>query len=226
MKRKRRANGRFAGRQFGRARAPRQRRRRGRFVTANGQELKFHDLDLDDAGIASAGTVTDSINLIAQGVDESERVGRKCTIRSIGWKFEIIKLTTTGLTSTSDVVRVIMFHDKQCNGATATVTGILESADYQAFNNLSNKSRFVTLMDRTYSISLDTLTALAGPVYAGGQKSVTDSFYKKCNIPVEFDADLGAITEIRSNNIGVLLISRGGNLSSFASKLRVRFSDN
>ncbi len=187
-------------------------------------ELKFFDLDLDDATIATGGTVTDSINKIAQGITEVTRIGRKCTIRQINWRYVITLAAQTASGDTSDVVRVIMFLDKQCNGATATVANILESADFQSFNNLGNKNRFRTLSDKTYD-----LVARAGggdgTTEDYGEDIVTDSFYKKCNIPIEYNAAAGAITEIQSNNIGVLLISQTGK-TGFGSKIRLRFSDN
>ncbi len=198
---------------------------RGRRATAEG-ELKFHDVDLDDAVVSSNGAITDSIILIAQGVTESTRVGRKCTIKRIGWKFRMLEPETNGGTSAppSDTMRVILYQDKQANGAAATVTGILESADFQSFNNLSNTSRFKTLMDRTY-----TMNHKGGIGTAADQDwsevAIDDQFYKECNIPIEYDSTAGAITEIRSNNIGVLLITEGGT-SGFASKFRIRFSDN
>ncbi len=197
---------------------------RGRRSTyTNGGELKFFDLDLDDATVANGGTITDSINKIAQGTTESTRIGRKCTIRSIGWRFEVTLPidTTVGL---ADVVRVIMYLDKQCNGATATVTDILESANFQSFNNLANKSRFRTLMDRTYAINVSA-AAGNGTSNDAADSVIEDSFFKKCNLALEFDATAGAITEIRSNNIGVLLIARTG-AAGFSSKIRLRFSDN
>ncbi len=193
----------------------------GRYTS--GGELKFFDLDLDDAVIAATGTVTDSINKIAQGTTEVTRIGRKCTIKAINWRFNIDLPQSTASASTGDVVRVIMFIDRQCNGATATVTDILESANYQSFNNLANKSRFSKLMDKTYS-----LTAKAGggdgTTEDYGRVFIADTFYKKCNLPIEFDSTAGAITEIRSNNIGVLMISLSG-LAGFESKIRLRFSD-
>ncbi len=197
----------------------------GRY-TGPSQELKFHDLDIDDAAVAAGATVAiDSVNKIAQGTTENTRIGRKCTIKSINWRFNIIEASTATAASTSDVVRIILYLDKQCNGATAATTDILESADYQSFNNLANKSRFRTLMDRTYALncpagsgrgSTDTLSY--------GEMNVQDSFYKKCNIPIEFDSTAGAITEIRSNNIGVLTLSESG-VCGFLSKMRLRFSD-
>lgn len=201
----------------------------GRFapVVTGSPELKFHDIDIDDAAIATNGTIAeDSCNGIAQGVTESQRVGRKCVIRSINWRWTIRKPSITSVGFGSDCVRVILYLDKQCNGATASVTDILESDDYQSFNNLANKGRFKILMDRSYNVNSP---GAAGDGVANDLVSVemNDSFYKKCNIPLEFDSTTGAITEVRSNNLGVLLLSRDGTNTtvSFASKMRLRFSD-
>ncbi len=193
----------------------------GRFQPGPGQEMKFHDVDLDDATIAAGANVTASINLVAQGVTESTRVGRKFTIRSINWRFHItIPAGTTG--NTSDTVRVIMFLDKQCNGATASNTDILETADFQSFNNLANKSRFRTLMDRTYTINAPI--SGDGTTIDSGKVEIQDSFFKKVTIPIEYDAVASTITGIRSNNLGVILCSSDG-VAGFFSKIRLRFSD-
>ncbi len=199
---------------------------RGR-VAGGGQEMKFHDLDIDDAVVSATGTIAQvTCNEIVQGVTESQRVGRKCVISSINWRFTVALPTTATAANTSDVTRVILYLDKQCNGATATVTNILETADYQSFNNLANKNRFQILMDKIVETvakagsgrgSTDTLS------YADDLKEC--SFYKKCEIPIEYDATLGAITEIKSNNLGVLTISRSG-LAGMFSKMRLRFTDN
>ncbi len=198
--------------------------RRGR-MSGTPIELKFFDIDLDDVGIAQNGTIiADSINKIAQGVTESNRIGRKCTIRQINWRFRLNLAASVAANAAAETVRLIMYLDKQANGATAAVTDILESNDFQSFNNLTNKGRFRTLMDREYD-----LNAAAG----GGdgttedyaEVNLTDTFFKKVNIPIEFSAGTGAITEIRSNNIGVLILSETGAISSFASKIRLRFSD-
>lgn len=189
-------------------------------------ELKFKDQDFNSGTIAVGGTVSEqSIVDVAQGTAEDERIGRKCTIRSINWRFEIrlLNQANTGAPGV-DVIRVIMYLDKQCNGATATVTEILESNDYQSFNNLANKSRFRTLMDRTYALNLTAASGADATAEWTGT-NLQDTFFKKVNIPIEFDSTTGAITEIRSNNIGILLLSRAG-LSDLNSKIRLRFSDN
>ncbi len=191
-----------------------------------GGELKFHDLDIDDATIASGATIAqDSCNKIAQGVTEVQRIGRKCTVRSINWRFQISTNVQSNTASpATEVVRVILYLDKQANGATATTAAIVESDDFQTFNNLANKSRFRTLMDRTYPLQLMAASGADATAEWAGE-NVTDTFFKKVNIPIEFDSTTGAITEIRSNNIGVLLLGKQG-LAVFASKMRIRFSDN
>ncbi len=193
---------------------------------ARAGERKFHDLDLDDNIIASTGTVTDSLNKIAQGVTESQRIGRKCTIKSILWSYDT-KLPESDAVATfsaPDAVRMIMFLDKQCNGATAAVLDILENADFHSFRNLANSSRFVVLMDKRFVINYHNGASDGNGVVSQAQEIMYGSFHKNCDIPIEFDSTTGAITEIRSNNIGVLLISVNGT-PVFKSKLRLRFSD-
>ncbi len=192
-------------------------------VSAQPLELKFHDVDLDDATVATGGTITPTVNIIPQGVTEVQRIGRKCTIRMINWRFVLTLAASTASSDTTDVVRVIMYCDKQANGATAAVTDILETADFQSFNNLSNKSRFRTLMDRTYDMTARSGGG-DGTTEDYGEYIVSDAFYKKVNLPIEFNAATGAIGEINSNNIGVLLISQTGK-TGFGSKIRLRFSD-
>ncbi len=196
-------------------------------VAAVSEELKFHDVDVDDAAISTAGTIqnTGTINIIAQNTTESTRIGRKCTIRAINWRYSIDLPAQASMSETAEIVRVILYLDKQCNGATATTTNILETDNYQSFNQLANKSRFRILMDRTHTIT--SPSGIAGPVT--GLNQYEDSFYTKCNIPLEFDnsATTGALTTIRSNNLGVLLISKTGDATgcAFDSKFRLRFSD-
>ncbi len=195
----------------------------GRF--GPGGELKFKDQDFNSGTIAVGAQVLEaSIVDIAQGTGETERIGRKCTIRSINWRFQItMPVQSNTATPGYDTIRVIMFLDKQCNGATADDLDLLESADYQSFNNLANKSRFRTLMDRTYDLTVIAATgADATGEWAGNV--ISDTLFKKVNIPIEYDSTTGAITEIRSNNIGILLCSSGG-LSQLVSKIRLRFSD-
>ncbi len=189
-------------------------------------ELKFHDVDVDLNPMTTGEDILiDSVVKIAQGVTESARIGRKCTVKSINWRFEILLATTAVAANTSDIARIIVYLDKQANGATAAVTDILESADYQSFNNLTNKGRFFTLMDRTYALSASAGSGRGtADTLSYGEVQVQDSFFKKLTVPIEFSAGTGAIGEIRSNNIGILAIAKAG-VTVFRSKMRIRFTD-
>ncbi len=189
-------------------------------------ELKFHDVDLDDAVIVNTGAITATINIIAQGVTESERVGRKCTIRSINWRYRYtLPSQDAGATPPGgENMRTILYVDKQCNGAAAAVTDVLESADWKSFRNLSNSGRFNILFDRTDTMNYLNLASDGAGVVSSSNSFMHGSFYKKCHIPIEFSSTTGVIGEIRSNNLGVLQITQVGT-AGFFSKIRLRFSD-
>jgi len=194
----------------------------GRYAPT-GTELKFLDTSWNDTTVAATGEVIlPSVNLIPQGVTESQRIGRKCIIRSISLRYVIQIKPTTNTNNTDDGVRLILFQDKQCNGTAATVTDLLKTADYLSFNNLSNKERFKVLADKFVDVHS---TAGGGSTATFGELGVTKSLYIKCYIPIEFSSTTGAITEIRSNNIGVLLISDSAD-TACEGLVRVRFSDN
>ncbi len=211
------------GRVHGKFVAPR------RTILKSAGELKFHDLDIDDAVVAVNGTIAeDSCVTIAEGNGEQERVGRRVTITKIQWKYDLILASTAVAANTSDSVRVILYQDRQCNGATATALNILKTDDFQSFNNLSNSKRFTILYTRTHQLSCPSGSGRGSTdTLSFGENSLNVSMNKSCNIPIEYDSSVttGAIASVRSNNIGVLLMGKSG-LCNFSSKMRLRFTDN
>jgi len=203
----------------------------GRYAGAYGMgkygqrpEHKF----LDTVGISTptpAGLVNPgSLNLIPQGVTESERVGRKCTIRQVTVRACLNLQPTTDQTDTSDTSRIIVFLDKQANGAVAVPSDILEQAALASYFNLENSSRFVILVNKFFPIN----TTAAGTGVGGNSTADNTIFWqwgKRCNIPVEFSGVTGAIGEVRSNNIGILTVNAFTNVI-ITTRSRVRFSDN
>ncbi len=190
-------------------------------------ELKFHDTTLVDAVVAAAGGILNSVNLIPQGVTEVQRIGRKCTLKSFWWRYELSLPEQDAQTTpeSGDSVRMIVYQDKQTNGATAVLADILEATvSIQSFRNLANQGRFIILCDKIHSINYAGLASDGAGVVSQAAVSREYTLYKKLNVPIEFDSTTGAITEIRSNNIGILLISTNG-VVGFNSKIRLRFSD-
>ncbi len=197
----------------------------GRYAGANA-ELKFHDFDLDISPVTSAGTITASLNLIAQGVTESTRVGRKCTIKSISIYYQLTlpESDAAATPAGSDTLRLIVFNDKQCNGATATILGILETANVRDHRNLANQGRFNIFYDKLHNIAYNGMASDGAGLVSQGNVVKNFRWGKKCTIPLEFDNTTGAVTEIRSNNLGIILISNQGTVV-FNGKIRLRFSD-
>ncbi len=197
----------------------------GRFAGPNA-ELKFHDLEIDDAIIAAGGVLTTSLNLIAQGTGESERIGRKCTIRQILWRgtVSLPEGELQGNPGAGERFRLIVYQDKQTNGAAATALGILEVVGVDNYRNLANSGRFNILYDNRFDLTPQTLSHFAVNSFSVAGVNRKFSFFKKCSIPLEFDNTVGALTELWSNNLGVLIISEGGS-GGIASSVRLRFSD-
>lgn len=199
-----------------------------------GNELKFHDVDVNDGSVLVGGTIltgdaAGTINVIAQGNTESTRIGRKSVIKAINWRYTVTspEVDAAGSFLDAETVRIILYLDKQCNGAAATILGILDTANYQSFNNLANKQRFRILMDRTVTLNYKCGASDGAGLVSSASVAVNGSFYKKCNIPIEFDnsASTGVLTSMRSNNLGVLSIARLGSISQIDSKFRLRFTD-
>lgn len=191
-------------------------------------EQKFLDNDLVDNVISTTASVISSFNLLAQGLTGSTRIGRKITVRKLHVRYELFlpdKLDESVLTS-GDIVRVIFFCDKQTNGtATLGADILINNTNYQSYRLLSNQGRFEILMDKFHELKYD-IAASGGGADAFAQGGVVRhfSFSKKMSLPIEFSGITGVITEVRSNNLGMLLISSNG-IAGMIGKSRIRFSD-
>jgi hypothetical protein len=193
-------------------------------------EKKFHDFD-SSAVLNTASTiqlVNPSCNIIAQGNDESERVGRKITVTKIQIRGYVKIPGQTAISDASNRVRIIVYHDRQANKNSTAVTGstLLESDTLDSFRNLSNGKRFKFLCDKT--ILLNQLS--------GGGNGTSDrlaevqrgfQIYKNVNIPINYDSTTGAITELTENNIGVAVVCSDFTTTApqIIYKGRLRYTD-
>lgn len=194
----------------------------GRFA-GRGAEMKFFDTAIsflfDSTGEVPA---TGQLNLIPQGTQENQRIGRKCVLRSLQARLVCQFTPAAAATAATNCILYVVL-DKQCNGAAAAVTDVFTSSSLlTAMHNLSNSQRFVILKKVKM---LFEPKAGATTAYNNTVKAV--EFYKKCNIPLEFSSTTGAITEIRSNNVFLLAGTDGGSDDTVTcvGTVRVRFSD-
>lgn len=191
---------------------PRRRKRRRQLDT----ELKFTDQTIDQTTVPTTGTIVNSgsILTIAEGNTSSTRDGRRITIKKVQYRLDL-KWTGATVGDSEEIVRIIVYQDKQTNGATATAALLLQAVDFNSFRNIDNAARFRFLSDKTYMVGDDSAIPL----------TLHCEEYIDCNIPVNYSSTTGAITEMTSNNIGILYISKHGDVDVEDSRLRVRFVD-
>ncbi len=190
-------------------------------------EVKFHDQFINDE-IVSTAEVQAPLLTIAQGTTESQRIGRKITITSIHMYGVFELKQTNDFRFTAEIIRVIIFQDKQANGALPGILDLMENGDLISFRNLSNSGRFIFHHDEFYNVSTGGGAGNAGSgiEFARALAPVIE-FHKDVRIPIEYDNSLttGVVTSIRSNNIGLLLMSGDTTHGKFESRFRFRFVD-
>lgn len=192
------------------------------------QELKFFDTSRNSVGVGSSGEIQNSLVLIPQGTGEKSRIGRKVIVKSLYARWTAVLPTASGLSAVTatggDMLRIIFYIDKQCNGGNAAVLDILETATFTSFRNLANMARFIIISDKTIAINLQ----MAVSNQTSGTISTPDtlikgSMYRKLLTPISFNSTFGVIAELDSNNLSVLYISKHGFVSIEDSIIRVRY---
>lgn len=193
------------------------------------QELKFFDTALSFTVDATAEIpATGQLTLIPQDDTQSGRDGNKAFIKSINIHGTANMIPASAATA-SDVFYLYLIQDTQCNGAAATVadanTGIFTSATLaNAQRVVCNGSRFRVL--KKWVIEFNST---AGVTTAYNNYIKEWSFYKKCNIPILYDASAttGAIGTIRSNNLFLVAGTAGASddVITVQGSCRFRFSD-
>ncbi len=175
---------------------------------------------------------------IIQGSGQTSRIGRKITVTSVDIRgsFELDKETTSNVlnqkapSAGSRRVRMIVYYDRQCNGADAKLLDILDTTNINSYNNLDNSMRFKILKNKVYLINRTS---------HDGTNSFSMQRQFKCHIkgPIEiqYSGASGVLSEITSGNIGIWFITdgnggNGGNETQSDLRVqyvsRVRYTDN
>lgn len=190
-------------------------------------EVKFYD-ELNINGnnpAANDGTIwSGSLVNIIEGTSPSERIGRKITVTGVGLKIVLNLPQAATAAAAFDGVRIILYHDKQANGATATAAQLLDSTpsvSIVSYRNLSNINRFRFLYDKKFVI---TAQNSGGSVYVAGQTQKLINVWANLNVPVEYSGSTGNISEIRSHNFGILVIADNSQ-ATLVINSRVRYTD-
>ncbi len=208
----------------------------------DGPEMKYVDKHITFTNIPDTGTITSTINVVPTGTTKKTRIGNKVVIRRIRLNLNVYLAPTLGgvggaMPSTDDSLRIIIYIDKQCNGATATVAEILDSstAGIKVVNqwyNKDNHDRFIILADKivnlkprpiVWQIDAGDPTNKDNRIHAGRTEKQL-KWDLNVLVPIYFSADTGVLTGIRSNNIGLLACTSKGRIS-WNGATRVEFLD-
>jgi len=195
-----------------------------------------------ESGVEASKVGAAHLTQIPQGISGSSRIGRKCSVKSIQGKLKFDwapGYSTPSLMWTT--VRVALIQDTQCNGAIPPGPVTQESqtpAPYQSFesattlpNALSNlycKGRYKILWDKQFVFQMSANNQTTGTTVAPLGQGKNFSFFKRCNIPLEFDTTnvTGEIASLRSN--GVFIAAGADNADDgvrMTATIRIRFDD-
>ena len=203
----------------------------GRY-TGIAPEIKHHGTHWTGNSIGDAGAnFAQSLNLVVQGVNSGQRIGRKIMIKDLELRGQVTYQPTLG-SDTFNRVRILIVHDKQCNGGpaaqwaevfNANITGV---KNIDSFRNQANISRFRVLKDTTFKLE----NQISGAVFFPAVGQSFNWKFKNINIPIDFSGTTAALTNVRSNNIFVLAVSSNFIFSPvdrpiFAAHTRISYSD-
>lgn len=198
----------------------------GGYNRGGASELKFKD-NFSANTAQTGGHVVETFPVIAQGTGESQRLGRQITCEALHIN-GIITLPASA-TGSTDVVRIIIVHDKQANGATFSPSDLLEpgtgSADFLSYRNLENTERFRVLSDKRYTMNASSYSS--NSTAPNNPQSVPHTRFFNMNfdlkgMKIDYSGTDGTITEIKSNNLLMFYISENG-LSVVNTRSRLRF---
>lgn len=184
------------------------------------QEVKFYDFPIINNVISTAGAIIPTLCGIPQGSNSSERVGRKVRIQSIALR-GFSNLNDQGVAIfAGGNCRVVLYIDKQCNGATATVADIMRNASIGSFKNLNNEDRFTILADRNISIG-----AVTNAAHTSADVKYWSLFIKK-EVEIHYSGITSSIADITSSNIGLLYFGDSANvICCSVGTCRIRYTD-
>lgn len=189
-------------------------------------ELKFIDVDLSAPG--SIANTYEMVNLctIPQGDTESNRIGRKVTVKKINIELFPTGVSEAAVGSTSGSVKILLVLDTQTNGAAWTATDLMETDSIYSFANLANNQRFRILKSKVMTFSSGGMVA-TGAAYASSEIAKYLRWSVKCNIPIEYDNSLttGVISTVRTNSLWLAAVGTDTGHVSFAGRARIRFVD-
>jgi len=198
--------------------------------SANVGEKKYFDKNVTQFTGSTAGVFFDSFfETLGAGTGENQRIGSRITLSSIHAQIKMFIDTQASNTISAATTRILVWMDRQANGAAPNTLDILQeltaggaNPDIYSFRNLDNASRFRILADKWVTINPQTQSAALG---SQNTARWIKFHFKVPKTTINFSSTTGALTEIKSTNFGMLFISDNA-LTKLQFRTRCRFFDN
>ncbi len=204
-----------------------------------GIEIKFYDQKLINAAISapsdsSAGeqdpSATILLNTVVQGDGESNRDGRKITMRSILVEGVVTTAVqnTQSAADTQATIFIALVLDTQTNGATLSSEDVFTNPGANAvtaagpFRNLQQTKRFKILATRRFTLKMPEMSGDPTSVIIAGLAQ-RFKIFKTLNKQVNYTGTTETVANIADNSLHIIAYASNTNLSpliSYASRLR------
>lgn len=177
---------------------------------SGGKELKFIDVAAAPAPNAAAVTFANGVllNGCIQGTEAVNRIGRKIHMKSLYMRYSLRMAATSTL---GGCIRILVVYDKQANATAPAITDVLLEDAFRSPNNLSNRDRFVVLVDH-----------ISEPISATGNYEVGDVIYRKINLESMFNTgNAGTVGDMTSGSV-YLFVAQSGAIGTAGPGINVR----
>lgn len=177
-------------------------------------ETKYTNISIASANIPLAGVVNGSILCgITQGLTDGQRTGNHIRVKEIAIR---------GSFSDSVPVlgRIILFWDKQPNGAAPAFGELISQADV---NGTYNHDTVVGAGGSRFKILRDQRVALVPEIAATADIKLFRASVK-CNEAITFDGSTGTVTDMVTNNLCVAFIASAATMD-FGGYIDIAYTD-
>lgn len=193
---------------------------RSGFTQSKLGEWKFNDIAVNNTNQFTTANAY-GLNLIAQGTDANQRIGRDITMKRITWRMQLVR--ASGGTASTAQYRIMLVYDKQTNGVAATYNDVTVSQGnvvYSALQpiNLNWRERFVVLKDYHGVLSQFDDTGMS-KIIKGNWKG---------SLPVRYQGAGGTIADVNTGALYLMVVNdqATGAGMAFTFITRVRYVDN
>lgn len=210
---------------------------RFRKVMINMQEKKFYDFNVISipcgAGMAQSllygtsalwgGTASPTPHNIAQGTSANTRIGNKIFIHSIEVTMNLTPQVNAGMTQ-GCLMRVGMYHNKECNGVQITFGQIFQDATLPfSCRNQAYRPKVTVLKDIQQNAVVTGVDS-TGVVKAVGPNTISrfKIFPKKL---INYSAATATIADILKDDYGVFMICNNTSVMAMSLTCQIVFSD-